>query len=50
MIFLEMQSILVGLLAPAEITRVSGSNIFVDDASVFREGQKIIFGTGQIVI
>ena len=31
----------------AEITRVSGSNIFVDDASVFREGQKIIFGTGS---
>lgn len=30
-----------------EITRVSGSKIFVEDASVFRVGQKIIFGTGS---
>jgi len=31
----------------ATISRVSGSKIFVDDAEVFREGQKIIFGTGS---
>ena len=31
----------------ATISRVSGSKIFVDDATVFRVGQKIIFGTGS---
>ena len=31
----------------ATISRVSGSKIFVDDATVFRTGQKIIFGTGS---
>ena len=31
----------------ATISRVSGSKIFVDDSTVFRVGQKIIFGTGS---
>lgn len=31
----------------SEITKASGSNIFVEDASVFRKGHKIIFGTGS---
>ena len=31
----------------ATISRVSGTKIFVDDATVFRIGQKIIFGTGS---
>ena len=31
----------------ATISKVSGSKIFVDDATVFRVGQKIIFGTGS---
>jgi len=31
----------------ATISRVSGNKIFVDDATVFRVGQKIIFGTGS---
>ncbi len=31
----------------ATISTVSGSKIFVDDSTVFRVGQKIIFGTGS---
>ena len=31
----------------ATISRVAGSKIFVDDSTVFRVGQKIIFGTGS---
>lgn len=30
----------------SNITRASGSNIYVEDPNVFRVGQKIIFGTG----
>lgn len=31
----------------SKVTRVNGDKLFVEDASVFREGYKIIFGTGS---
>ena len=31
----------------AKVTRVSGNKLFVDDATVFRVGYKVIFGTGS---